>query len=209
MPIFKPKKKGKNAPILGTGMTSSSQKRAKRLRGPRKTELDNKTAKKVKNVHDDTKTSFSKTSKTHERSSKNQQLHAKSMVFFAKKLRKMRFQKRRFRCRGPPKIDLGGDEKRAKTHKKTGFFTKTRFPKTAIPHERSLKNPLLTIKTRWKFKQNFDQKWGQKRLQKYPQDAFKNDIKTTSKRGFQRELRKEPKMWGPLTQNGHFLKNLS
>ena len=119
---------------------------------------------------------------------------------------KMRFQKRRFRCRGPPKIELRGDEKRAKTHKKTGFFTKTRFPKTAIPHERSLKNPLLTIKTRWKFEQNFDQKWGQKRLQKYPQDAFKNDIQTSSKTDFQRELRKESKKWGPLTRNGHFLK---
>ena len=56
MPIFEPKKKGKNGPILVTGLTSSSQKRAKRLRGPPKTELDIKTAKKVKNVHDDTKT---------------------------------------------------------------------------------------------------------------------------------------------------------
>ena len=118
----------------------------------------------------------------------------------------MRFQKRRFRCRGPPKIELRGDEKRAKTHKKTGFFTKTRFPKTAISHERSFKNPILTITTLWKFKQNFDQKWGQKRLQKYPQDAFKNDTKNTSKRGFQRELRKEPKIEGCSSQNDHFLK---
>ena len=41
---------------MATFLTPSFQKRAKCLRGPSKIELDIKTTKKIKNMHDDTKT---------------------------------------------------------------------------------------------------------------------------------------------------------